>query len=285
VENFYVGGIPDLYHSSSMLSRFTLLVLCLGLFSSFALVPEHATPHTFALRVMSYNIHHCNPPSEPGKIDVEAVVQTIREADPDLVALQEVDVNTGRSGNIDQAKTIAEALEMEYYFGKAIDFDGGAYGVAILSKYPIRDEMTYALPTQDGSGGEPRVLAAVRVKLPKRRNIIFASTHLSAQAADDNRLLQIRRMAEIALLEDLPMVIAGDFNAEPGSEVINIMDSFLQRSCEDCEPTIPVNNPERAIDFIAFRPGLEFEVVSHQVIQETYASDHLPVLSVLQFER
>ena len=266
-----------------MLSQFFLHFVFLWLFPSTLVTPENAPPPATTLRVMSYNIHHCNPPSAAGKIDVDAIVKTIREAAPDLVALQEVDVNTQRSGSINQARMIAEALDMEYYFGKAIDYDGGAYGVAILSKYPIRDEVTYALPTQDGSGGEPRVMATVRVKLPKRRNMIFASTHLNAQSEDDSRKLQIKRIAEIVLQEDLPMVIAGDFNAEPGSEVINIMDSFLRRSCIECAPTIPVNSPKRAIDFIAFRPGRDFEVVSHVVIQETYASDHLPVLSVLQY--
>lgn len=270
-----------------MLSQFFLHLVFLWLFSSFSTAPEGAPPPPPAttLRVMSYNIHHCNPPSAAGKIDVEAVVKTIREAAPDLVALQEVDVNTQRSGNIDQARVIAETLEMNYYFGKAIDYDGGEYGVAILSKYPISEEVTYALPTQEGSGGEPRVLATVRVRLPKRKFIRFASTHLDAQSEDANRLLQVKRIAVTALQEDYPMIIAGDFNAEPGSEVINVLDTFLQRSCDDCAPTIPVNTPQRAIDFIAFRPGRYFEVVSHVVIKETYASDHLPVLSVLRFEK
>lgn len=268
-----------------MLSQFFLHLVFLWLFSSFPVTTENAPPPATTLRVMSYNIHHCNPPSTPGKIDVDAVVKTIREAAPDLLALQEVDVNTQRSGNIDQAKMIAEALEMNYYFGKAIDYDGGEYGVAILSKYPISEEETYPLPLEEGSGGEPRVLATVRVKFPKRKFIRFASTHLDAQSEDANRLLQIRRLAEIALQEEYPMIIAGDFNAEPGSEVINILDTFLQRSCDDCAPTIPVNNPERAIDFITFRPGQNFEVNSREVIPETYASDHLPVLSTLLFTK
>lgn len=268
-----------------MLSQFFLHFVFLWLFPSTLVTPENAPPPATTLRVMSYNIHHCNPPSAAGKIDVDAIVKTIREAAPDLVALQEVDVNTQRSGSINQARMIAEALEMNYYFGKAIDYDGGEYGVAILSKYPISEEVTYALPTQEGSGGEPRVLATVRVKLPKRKFIRFASTHLDAQSEDANRLLQVKRIAEIALQEDYPMIIAGDFNAVPGSEVINILDTFLQRSCDDCAPTIPVKNPEKAIDFVAFRPGLDFEIISREVIPETYASDHLPVLSVLRFEK
>lgn len=233
------------------------------------------------LRVMAYNIHHCNPPSEPGKIDVEAIIATIREQQPDLLALQEVDVMTGRSENIDEAKRIAEALNMHYYFGKAIDHDGGEYGVAILSRFPVSEEKTYPLPTEEGTGGEPRVLATAKVQLPDGQNIRFGSTHLDAQSEDVNRLLQIKAIGEIASKEELPFVIAGDFNAPPESEIIEILDLHFQRSCQDCPPTIPVINPTKAIDFIAFRPQSFFEVKNHEVISETYASDHLPVFTVL----
>lgn len=242
--------------------------------------PETATE----IRVMAYNVHHCNPPSEADKIDVEAIAEAIREQNPDLVALQEIDVMTGRSGKIDQAKRLADQLKMHYYFGKAIDHDGGEYGVAILSRFPISDEKTYPLPTQEGSGGEPRVLTTVKVKLPDGSDIRFASTHLDAQKEDTNRLLQIRKIAELVSDEALPVVIAGDFNAPPQSEVIAILDQHFQRSCKDCPPTIPVHNPNKAIDFIAFRPQNAFEVLSHEVISETYASDHLPVVSVLRLQ-
>nr|WKN38970.1 endonuclease/exonuclease/phosphatase family protein [Tunicatimonas sp. TK19036] len=244
--------------------------------------PPEQNPEAIDLRVMAYNVHHCNPPSAPEKIDVEAIVETIRQQKPDLVALQEIDVMTGRSGNIDEARMIAEQLDMHYYFGKAIDHDGGEYGVAILSRFPISEEQTHALPTQEGTDGEPRVLATVKVNLPNGQSLRFGSTHLDAQREDVNRLLQIKAIGEIASTESLPMVIAGDFNAPPTSGVINILDQHFQRSCEDCAPTIPVINPTKAIDFIAFRPDAGFEVVSHQVIDETYASDHRPVFSVLR---
>lgn len=244
--------------------------------------PPEQNPEAIDLSVMAYNVHHCNPPSAPEKIDVEAVVEAIRQQKPDLVALQEIDVNTGRSGNIDEARMIAEQLDMHYYFGKAIDHDGGEYGVAILSRFPISEEQTHALPTQEGTDGEPRVLATVKVNLPNGQSLRFGSTHLDAQREDVNRLLQIKAIGEIASTESLPMVIAGDFNAPPTSGVINILDQHFQRSCEGCAPTIPVTNPTKAIDFIAFRPDAGFEVVSHQVIDETYASDHRPVFSVLR---
>lgn len=236
------------------------------------------------LRIMAYNIHHCNPPSKPEKIDVQAIAATIRAQEADLVALQEVDVMTGRSGNIDQAKMLAEQLEMHYYFGKAIDHDGGEYGVAILSRYPISEEKTHALPSQEGSGGEPRVLATVNVQLPNDQYLRFGSTHLDAQSEDVNRLLQIKAIGEIASKETSPMIIAGDFNAPPESEIIRILDQHFQRSCEECPPTIPVIQPTKAIDFIAFRSQASFEVQTHEVIPESYASDHLPVFAVLKLK-
>jgi endonuclease/exonuclease/phosphatase family metal-dependent hydrolase len=261
---------------------FSLMLLPACLLAVYFSHTQGKKPAAVQLRVMTYNIHHCNPPSQDGKIDVDAVVQAIRQADPDLLALQEVDVNTGRSGNIDQASIIAAKLDMHYYFGKAIDYDGGEYGVAVLSRFPISEMETHRLPTLEGSGGEARVMATARVTLPNGSSIRFASTHLDAQQAHENRLLQISKIREIAEKEPLPLVLAGDINAVPGSEVIAIMDAFLERSCQLCPPTIPVLQPEKAIDFIAFRKKHDFEVLQHEVIPETYASDHRPVIAVLQ---
>ncbi|MFN2440183.1 MAG: hypothetical protein ABR503_13355 [Chitinophagaceae bacterium] len=50
------------------------------------------------LHILSYNIHHANPLSRPGIIDLQAIAQVIKQQTPDLVALQEVDVYTNRSG-------------------------------------------------------------------------------------------------------------------------------------------------------------------------------------------
>jgi endonuclease/exonuclease/phosphatase family metal-dependent hydrolase len=235
------------------------------------------------LKVMSYNIHHANPPSVPGKIDLDAIAKTIADQKPDLVALQEVDVNTQRSGKINEASILAMKLGMKgLFFAKAIDHDGGEYGVAILSKYPISEQQIHRLPTKEGTKGEPRVLATVQVTLPGGKKIRFASTHLDAQQNDTNRLLQIAEINKIAQQEQLPFIIAGDLNATPESAVIKQFDEQFTRTCQDCAFTIPVINPTKTIDFIAYRNRSAFEVVSHQVIPERYASDHLPIVSVLK---
>lgn len=234
------------------------------------------------MRVLSYNIHHCNPPSTPGIIDIDAIAKTIRAQNPDLVALQEVDVNTIRSGKINQASLLAEKLQMNFFFAKAIDHDAGQYGVAILSKYPITEQVIHRLTTQPGTKGEPRVLATVLVNLPNGKKIRFGATHLDAQKEDTNRLLQMKDINEVAQQEKWPFIVAGDLNAMPGSAPINIFDEQFTRTCDRCEFTIPVINPNKAIDFIGFKKTDPFEVLSHQVIPERYASDHLPVLSVLK---
>jgi endonuclease/exonuclease/phosphatase family metal-dependent hydrolase len=233
-----------------------------------------------SVKVMTYNIHHCNPPSKPDVIDMDAIVNVIRSADPDLVALQEVDVNTERSGAYDQAAEIAARLGMHHYFAKAIDYQGGYYGVAILSRYRLINPRTYALPLPDG--GEGRVMAMASLKLPDSTSIMFASTHLDAQSNSANRLAQAERIVEIAENDNLPLIIGGDFNAVPDSDEIAIIDAFFEKTCRLCPPTIPVTTPTRAIDFIFYsHPENRFDVDTHTVIDDRYASDHRPVVAVI----
>jgi endonuclease/exonuclease/phosphatase family metal-dependent hydrolase len=236
---------------------------------------------------MTYNIHHANPPSIDDSIDINAISRVILQQRPDLVALQEVDVHTGRSGkNIDQAAVLAQKTGMRYYFAKSIDHDGGDYGVAILSRHPITNPQTHRLPTVHGSGGEPRVLATATIEVSPHQKILFASTHFDAQKKDTNRLVQIRALKEILKTEKLPVIIGGDFNAEPSSRVINILDEQFTRTCiNNCGFTIPVLKPSKTIDYIAYSPASSLSVVGHRVIQETYASDHLPVIAVFELKK
>lgn len=234
------------------------------------------------IKVMSYNIHIGNPPSKPGLIDMDAIIKAIRTENPDLVALQEVDVNTARSGKINQAEIIARKLGMNFFFAKAIDHDGGDYGVCILSKFPISETKIHRLTTVAGTGGEPRVLATARIQLTKGKYIRFGSTHLDAQSKPINREVQIEEIKELARQETLPFIIAGDFNAVPGSSVIDKLYQNFTISCRPCGATFPVVTPERTIDYIGFRTAEKFSIVSHQVVQEHYASDHLPVAAIIK---
>lgn len=249
-------------------------------------VPASSADENLELSVLCYNIHHCNPPSKPDLIDIEAIAKVIRQQNPDLVALQEVDVNTSRSGtSLNQAEELGRLTGMNAYFGKAIDYGGGEYGVAILSKYPLSDIKNRPLPSAAGTNGEPRTLLSATVSLPRNKQIIFASTHLDAQRNDANRQLQIKKILELVKQETLPVIIAGDFNAVPESDVIKQMDNYFTRTClTGCPFTIPVINPNKTIDYIAYAPQNAFSVVAHEVINEQYASDHLPVKAIFKLK-
>lgn len=236
------------------------------------------------LRVMAYNIHHCNPPTKEasGEIDLDAIVNAIRQQKPDLVALQEVDVNTKRSGPVNQATEIGKRLGMQAYFAKALDYGGGEYGVAILSKYPLSETNVLLLPQGADPKSEQRVLASGKVRLPGGLVIRFGSTHLDVRNAQ-TREAQVREIAAFAGRQQEPFLVAGDFNATPESSAIQVLDQHFTRSCQDCGFTIPVINPNRVIDFIAYSKGSPFKALSTQVIPERYASDHLPVVAELAY--
>ncbi|MDN3688369.1 endonuclease/exonuclease/phosphatase family protein [Cyclobacterium jeungdonense] len=245
----------------------------LGLFPSYIYGQEQPR-----VRVLAYNIHHANPPSNPDSIDLPAIARVIRESKADLVALQEVDVYTQRSGKgLHQAAVLADLTGMYYYFSKSITHQGGEYGNAILSRFPIESAEKIALSAEDGT--EPRTLLSVQVSLPGGKKILFASTHLDFSNASNTA----RQAADITghfEKATLPIILAGDFNASPGSDAINELDSYFKRSCEEnCPPTIPVVNPKRTIDFIFYKAAGSLAVTGHHVIPETYASDHLPVLA------
>ncbi len=233
------------------------------------------------LTIMSYNIHHANPPSKANYIDIDAIAAVINKHQPDVVALQEVDVNTRRSG-LNEAVVLAEKTKMNFYFAKAIDHDGGDYGVAILSRYSLTGGTTHKLPTAAGTNGEPRVLALASIEVNGKK-IILACTHLDAQRNDTNRVLQINAITGILQQETNPVILAGDLNAAAGGAVINTLDQHFTRTCiQNCGFTIPQVNPTKTIDFIAYKPSNSFTVLSHTVIDEQYASDHLPVIATLK---
>jgi endonuclease/exonuclease/phosphatase family metal-dependent hydrolase len=236
------------------------------------------------LIVMTYNVHHCNPPSKAGIIDMDAVSAVISQQAPDLVALQEIDVHTKRSNGLDEAQALAHKTGLNYYFGKAIDFDGGEYGVAILSRYTISHPVVYRLPSDANPSSEPRVMLSVRVTFPGGDSIRFGSTHLDVSNRE-NRMLQMQTIADISSNSGIPCIIAGDFNDTAGSGTIQLLDQEFTRTCQACAFTIPVEKPDKTIDFIAFRPKEMFQVEKHQVIDEKYASDHLPVVARLKYKK
>ena len=237
------------------------------------------------IKVMTYNVHHCNPPDQKNVIDVDGTASVIKQQNADIVAVQEVDVNTGRSGKMNQAELLSKKSGLpHYYFAKAMDYDGGQYGLLILSKYPLSNTTTVMLPKSDNKKDEPRVLALATATLPSGLQIRFGSTHLEAYNKT-SRMLQIQEINRVAASITIPFIVAGDFNAEEKSDVINTLDLSFERTCQNCPNTFDEDNETGAIDYIAFKKGNPFTIKSHQVIQNKTTSDHMPVVVQLKIKK
>ena len=249
-------------------------------------------PKGQSLRVMTYNIYGARATSPANAADLDAIAEVIRRQNPDSVTLNEVDVFTNRTGkDVHQACDLAEKLGMEWHFSKAIDRDGGEYGDAVLSKYPILEKRSYRLPCAAEQPGEDRSLCVIRVQIDGK-DLYVASTHLDRLSGDASRLVQateIRRIRDTELEGDL--ILCGDLNAIPSSNVIATMTSFLTNTGPIDQYTFPSDDPSRKIDYIMYAPIEHFGVQNCQVVSRgdqqvggVDASDHRPVIADIRFQ-
>ena len=249
-------------------------------------------PKGQSLRVMTYNIYGARATSPANAADLDAIAEVIRRQNPDFVTLNEVDVFTNRTGkDVHQACDLAEKLGMEWHFSKAIDRDGGEYGDAVLSKYPILEKRSYRLPCAAEQPGEDRALCVIRVQIDGK-DLYVASTHLDHLSGDASRLVQaaeIRRIRDTELEGDL--ILCGDLNAIPSSNVIATMTSFLTNTGPIDQYTFPSDDPSRKIDYIMYAPIEHFGVQNCQVVSRgdqqvggVDASDHRPVIADIRFQ-
>lgn len=236
------------------------------------------------LNLLTYNIRH-GAPYNSDVINLANIAAVIKQSKADVIALQEVDVNTKRSSNvddqIDQAKKLAELLGMEYYFSKSISYKEGEYGNAILSKYPLSNKRRFDLPHV--AGGEQRSIALATVTLPDGKTFEFGSTHFDLNTI---RVEQAQFLNDLSTQLNKPLFIGGDFNATQDSEEMIRLKKEFNFSCMGaCQFTIPVVSPTKAIDFIVYNPLAKqtYTFLSGVSMTGQYASDHLPVLAIYQY--
>ena len=248
-----------------------------------ASIPESEHLAARALRVMSYNVHGCV--GSDFRLDPQRVARVIADCAPDVVALQELDVERSRSGRIDQPRTLAEQLGMQLAFCSARDCDGGRYGNAVLSRHPIEVMRAACLPVSEAKRREQRAVQWVRVLAPELPlNVV--NTHLGLDHGERMQhaaeLLGCDWVHEARALG--PTVLCGDFNAGPRSEVYRKLTSELrdaQRLVSGRGPrgTFPALFPLLRIDHVLVSPELR---VQHWRVASGWraklASDHLPLV-------
>jgi endonuclease/exonuclease/phosphatase family metal-dependent hydrolase len=219
------------------------------------------------IRILSYNIRNGIGMDEVP--DYDRIAHAIRRIDPDCVALQELDSATERSQGKVVLDELAKRLGMYASYGSSIDYQGGKYGIGILSKEKALRKVTVSLPGSE----EKRSLLVV--ELP---DYVMCCTHWSLTPSD--------RLSSIDIINKVtekyttkPVFLAGDLNATPESPEIAELAKTWEILNDPSRPTFPSDNPRNCIDYIFFKKNPLFRITVLQtcVENESMASDHRPV--------
>ena len=218
------------------------------------------------LRLTSYNIHH--GAGLDGKIDHARQAKILRKAHADVAAIQEVDSVTKRNGGLYSLEEIGRKAKMFSTFAPAIKFQGGKYGIGILSKKKPISVHRIPLPGRE----EPRMLLVAEFK-----HYVVACTHLSL--TDEDRMASIPIIVEEARKWTKPFILTGDLNDEPGMPFYKEMQKHFLFLNPSYDKTFPADAPNICIDHVAlFMPTPEATLSFYRtwVGEETF-SDHRPL--------
>ena len=230
--------------------------------------------HAQQLTLMSYNIRHCQGMDE--KIDYGRTAGVIDHCHPDVVALQEVDSATRRSGGRYVLEELASRTAMKAIFAPAIHFDGGKYGVGILSREEPCAVSIYPLPGTE----EPRVLLRADF-----RDYVVCCTHLSLTDAD--RWTSLRKIQEaVSDVKDKPVFVLGDLNEDSTPAFTKRLDKDFRILSDTVSKTFPADAPTETLDYVL--QGRQFRKVKVQVrgvAVEPVASDHRPIFLTCKWKK
>lgn len=215
---------------------------------------------------MTYNIR--NAKGMDGVCNFQRIANVISNEAPDVVAIQELDSMTTRSGQKFVLNEIAERTQMHASYAPAISFQGGKYGIGILSRKKPLDIHSYPLPGRE----EARMLMVAEFE-----DYFFACTHLSL--TEEDRLASLDIIKKSVGKSDKPYFLAGDLNDTPDSKFIKALQQDFQVLTNLKKPTFPAPEPTETIDYIAVwkHRTNNFANLSAQVHEEPLASDHRPL--------
>lgn len=236
--------------------------------------PDAIPAPTGDVRFMSYNIRHG---SDINKVmNLAEQIEVMRKWQPDYIMVQEVDSMCTRSGKIYEAQVIADALGMQATFARAIDFEGGKYGVALLSREKPISVERYPLP----NNSEARVLLVCEFE-----DKYVACTHLSYERNEHEAPVGIINSA--AKKATKPFFIGGDWNDEPESVLLNDLRKTFTILSDDYVLSYPADVPTMCIDYIAAynNPDVPQPIVTLQhLADEPTASDHRPLIVDIKWQ-
>lgn len=224
---------------------------------------------------------------------MERVARIVRDQNADVVAIQELDRFWERSSFEDQPAKLARLLGLNMRFGANLVQGSSEYGVAVFTRHPVIESRNHSLGTPEG--WEPRGVLEVVVDVPVVGRVTILNTHLQqSQPGFGEAAFRQRRAgadfiaARIGVI-DGPVVLMGDFNAEPGDEELAPLGHFADAWSVGGDgtpgqtiPARPDRAPEKRIDAIYVTDAFSIERV--RVVRNDptrVASDHYPVVADL----
>lgn len=234
-------------------------------------------------RIVTWNVHRCV--GRDGVCSPARIARVLASLQPDIVALQELDVRRARTGGVDQAEVIARQLGMAHHFHPAYRVMKEEYGDAILTARPSKFVRGAALP---GIGPlqrlEPRGALWVSINMGGIDIQVF-NTHLGLRGHE--RLVQVdtlfgREWIGAPTCRE-PLILIGDFNAVPRSRVYGRITTHL-RDAQKLGParkpnaTFPSRLPFLRLDHVFLSRA--FDVTRAETLrthEARIASDHLPL--------
>lgn len=230
-----------------------------------------------SLRVMSMNIKEC---AKYDNFKTSGYAECIRKYNPDVIALQEVDNLTLRNGLVDWLTKLASEVGMLPYYGKSFTYSGGAFGVALLSRYPYYQAQTVV--SNPTGAREPRACASIYITLPGGATLRVVSAHLAVESEE----LRIQNLADInrAVFADdkTPTVMMGDMNATPDGEALTYARIRWQDIGKDTGFTIPTSGPTSRIDYVLGAPK-KWSYSSYEIVAYPALSDHCFIVADIKF--
>ncbi len=235
---------------------------------------------------MTYNVRRCT--GIDGRVSPERIAEIISANAPDLVALQEVDVNRKRTGFVNQPQRLAELTGMQSLFFARLTKGNEKYGIAVLSKLPLQIVKSAPLPTEDGSLPDNENTGAIWCEVRSGAcTFQFIATHFGHSAKA--RLKNIRGLIGREWLGDVrckpPIVLCGDMNTTHQSPVYAEVHSVLddtQQLFGKYRKTWPSFYPVARIDHIFVSKGVGVrDILAPKNRNARLASDHLPLIADL----
>ncbi|HEY3581202.1 MAG TPA: endonuclease/exonuclease/phosphatase family protein [Pyrinomonadaceae bacterium] len=232
------------------------------------------------LRVMTYNIHVGVGMDK--KLDLQRIADVINREHPDLVGLQEVDRGVKRTEGKDEIAELATLTQMQYAFAPNLDFQGGKYGVAILSRFPIRN--TVHRMYENKREAERRGMLLVDVEVD-HKTLTFVTTHLDYQF-EDGRAFETEQLLRFLADVKEPLIVVADLNDVPSGGAYQLMrtkfdDAWITSRAQGDGFSYPADKPAKRIDHIFYSRGVR---AKKAWVVETLASDHVPVVAEVEFE-